>query len=240
MRLITWNCQGAFRKKAESILSYKPDILIVQESEHPDKCLFSSTNTTPTSFYWYGDSLNKGIGVYSYSDYKIELLTEFNSEFRYILPFRITGHGHTFLLFAIWAMSNKENYEARYIGQVWRAINHYSNLFTGSTILAGDFNSNKIWDKKKRIGNHSDVVQKLADIDIHSIYHNHFNSEQGKEEHPTFFLQRKQHKPYHIDYCFASKDFADRVKNIDIGTYEKWIGLSDHAPIIIDFEIDKR
>jgi exonuclease III len=237
MRLITWNCQGAFRKKADIILSYRPDILIVPESEHPDKLIFSDSNPKPNCFHWYGDTIHKGIGIYSYSDYKFELLTDFIPEFRYILPFHVTGHGQTFILFAIWAMSNKENYEARYIGQIWRAINHYSNLLGGSTILVGDFNSNKIWDYKKRVGSHSDVVHKLADSNIFSIYHNHFNFEQGQEEHPTFFLQRKQYKPYHIDYCFASADIIEKVKNIEIGTYEKWIGYSDHTPLIIDFSL---
>jgi exodeoxyribonuclease III len=36
MRLISWNCQGAFRKKADIIMAQRPDILVVQECEHPD------------------------------------------------------------------------------------------------------------------------------------------------------------------------------------------------------------
>jgi len=36
MRLIFWNCQGAFRKKADIIMAQRPDILVVQECEHPD------------------------------------------------------------------------------------------------------------------------------------------------------------------------------------------------------------
>lgn len=235
MRIITWNCQGAFRKKAEIILRFDPDILIVPESEHPDKLIFDETNPEPNCKHWYGDSPHKGIGIYSYTGYKFELLSEFNPEFRYILPFRVTGRGKIFILFAIWAMPNKENYEARYIGQVWNAINHYNHLFHGSIILIGDFNSNKIWDYKKRVGDHSSVVRKLAENKIHSVYHEHFNIEQGKEEHPTFFLQRKQSKPYHIDYCFASLDMMQKVKNIEIGNFENWIEHSDHTPLIVDF-----
>jgi exodeoxyribonuclease-3 len=234
MKLITWNCQGAFRKKADLILSHRPDILIVQECEHPDKLVFSSTSPKPTDSYWYGDSRNKGIGVYSYSDYKFELLSEFSPEFRYILPFRVTGYGHQFILFAIWAMSNKENYEARYIGQVWRAIHYYSGLFGDSTILVGDFNSNKIWDYKKKAGGHSDVVRKLADSNIQSIYHKHYGLEQGEERHPTLFLQRNQSKSYHIDYYFASKDILDKVKSVEVGAYQNWIAHSDHSPLMIE------
>jgi endonuclease/exonuclease/phosphatase family metal-dependent hydrolase len=133
-------------------------------------------------------------------------------------------------------MSNKENYYARYIGQVWLAIDYYADLLKGSTILVGDFNSNKIWDYKTRVGDHSDVVDKLADNNIQSIYHRHFDIEQGIEKHPTFFLQRKISKPYHIDYCFASGDFLDKVQNVAIGTYEEWSAYSDHAPMTIDFD----
>jgi|GEM_PF-3201181 hypothetical protein len=40
MKLITWNCNMASRKKAEFILAKKPDILIFPKSEHPDKLKF--------------------------------------------------------------------------------------------------------------------------------------------------------------------------------------------------------
>jgi len=237
MRLISWNCQGAFRKKADLILNQNPDILIVQECEHPDKYVFNSTNKKPDSTYWYGDSRHKGICIHSFNDYKFELLPIFNPKFRYILPFRMTRHGQSFTIFAIWAMSNKENHEARYIGQVWLAINYYADMLRGSTILIGDFNSNKIWDSKARVGDHSDVINKLADYNIESIYHKHFKMEQGQEKHPTFFLQRNLNKPYHIDYCFASADLLDKVRNVEIGSYENWIAHSDHSPLIVDFNI---
>ena len=119
MRLISWNCQGAFKKKADLILALHPDILVVQECEHPNRHFYNPTNKKPDSQYWYGDSKHKGICIHSFNDYKFELLQNFNPKFRYILPFRVTGHWQAFTLFAIWAMSNKENYNARYIGQVW-------------------------------------------------------------------------------------------------------------------------
>ena len=212
MRLITWNCQGAFRKKADFILALQPDILVIQECEHPDKLKFSSETLKPDSVYWYSDGGKKGVGIFSYSNYKFELLPEFNPEFRYVLPIQVTGNGQTFTLLAVWAMDNKEKREARYIGQVWLAINHYKDLLVSSTILIGDFNSNKIWDYKDRVGSHSDVVRYLASRDIHSVYHKHFNMEQGNEEHPTLYLYRNLEKPYHIYYCFSSADLLEKVK----------------------------
>ena len=237
MRLITWNCQGAFRKKADLILPLQPDILVIQECEHPDKLKFSQTNKEPNDFFWHGDNLHKGIGIFSYSDYKIDLLPEFNPQYKYILPLKVTGYGHSFTLLAVWAMDNKEDFRARYIGQIWLAINHYKNLMDGPTIVTGDFNSNKIWDHKDRVGTHSDVVANLEGKGIHSIYHIHYDMEQGKEKHPTFYLQKKVTKPYHIDYCFASTDLLDKVNTVEIGIYEDWKAHSDHLPLNIQFVI---
>ena len=235
MKIITWNCQGAFRKKADFLLPQRPDILVVQECEHPDKLLFSSTTQKPTDFYWHGDSTYKGIGVFSYSGFKFELLDIFNPEFRYILPLRVTRQGQTFTLFAIWAMNNKENRKARYIGQIWLAANYYADLLNSSTILIGDFNSNKIWDFKDRVSNHTDVVNKLAEKNIFSVYHKHFKQEQGKESQPTFFLHHNKNKPYHIDYCFASDDFIKRISDVKVGKHMDWCKHSDHTPLIVTF-----
>jgi exodeoxyribonuclease-3 len=237
MKLITWNCQGAYRKKADAILKWQPDILVVQECERPDKLVFNSTTIQPNDVYWHGDNVHKGLGIFSYSEYRFELLPVFKPEYRYILPIHVTGHGQKFTLLAIWAMDNKENRQARYIGQIWLAIRHYTKLLSGPVILTGDFNSNKIWDSKDRVGNHSDVVGVLAKKNILSLYHQHFGADQGKEKHPTFYLHRDKKKPYHLDYCFASSDFAGKLENVEIGTYKKWIALSDHTPINITFNI---
>ncbi len=236
MKLITWNCQGAFRKKADFILALQPDILVIQECEHPDKLKFNPTTPKPNDMYWYSDGGKKGLGIFSYSNYKFELLPDFNPKFRYILPFRVTGNGQSFTLIAVWAMSNKENYNARYIGQVWLAINYYTSLIVDSTIVIGDFNSNKIWDQKERVGNHSDVVAFLAEKNILSSYHEYLNMKQGEEQHPTFFLQKNKNKPYHIDYCFASKNFITKIKHLEVGHFDFWKSYSDHAPLEIDFD----
>ena len=237
MKIITWNCQGAFRKKAEVILALQPDILIIQECEHLDKLVFNSKIQQPNHFLWFGDNKNKGLGIFSYGDYKFELLEEYNPDFKIVIPILVSKEQFSFTLFAIWA-NNPIDKDNRYIEQVWNAINNYDNLITkDKIILTGDFNSNKIWDRKHRIGNHSAVVDKLANKNIFSIYHNHLQEDQGKESIPTFYLQRNKNKPYHIDYCFASEDILNKLINFEIGTYENWISHSDHSPLIVDFNL---
>ena len=239
MKIIKWNSQGAFRKKNEKILSLNPDILIVSECENEDKLKFGKLTPKPNDFFWYGDSSNKGIGIFSYSDYQFELLKEFNPKYRYVIPLKVTGKNTSFVLFAIWAMDNKENREARYIGQIWLAINYYSDfLLNDNSILIGDFNSNKIWDYKDRVGNHSDVVKKLKEKTIFSLYHEKEKLEHGNEKHPTFYMYRKIEKPYHIDYCFASQRIIGNGFDFSVGKSKDWIELSDHTPILV--EINER
>jgi exodeoxyribonuclease III len=236
MKLITWNCQGAFRKKIDTILTHRPDILVIQECEHPDKLLFSSMTLPPNDFLWFGDNNHKGLGIFSFSDFKFQILDQ-STDFKTIIPISVTGGQLNFNLFAIWA-NNPSDRDNQYIGQVWKAINYYDQLLGDKiSILTGDFNSNKIWDRKHGLKNHSAVVDRLADKDIFSIYHKHLNQEQGKENHPTFFLQRNRNKPYHIDYCFVSVDIYDKFQNLEIGTYENWIAYSDHVPLIVSFDL---
>jgi exonuclease III len=227
----------AFRKKASFILEYNPDILIVPECEHPDKLIFSKSTPIPNDIFWFGENQNKGLGVFSYSNYKIKLLEIHNPKFKTILPLSITNGIFDFTLFAIWA-NNPGDKDGQYITQIWKAINFYDSLLLNTkTILAGDFNSNTIWDKPKREGNHSTVVHKLEQKKIYSTYHKFYNQIQGKEKHPTLFLHRHLDKPYHIDYCFASADFIDKLKNVEVGKYNDWTEHSDHKPLIVSFNL---
>lgn len=166
MKIISWNCQGAFRKKNDLVLRLNPDLVIVTECENPQRLKFGELTPTPLSYYWYGSNQNKGIAILSYSDYKVEVLDAFNPAFRYVIPIRCESKINSFLLFAIWAMEDKDNRRRSYVGQIWEAINHYAHLLNGDTVLVGDFNSNSIWDLKSRVGNHSDVVHTALALEV--------------------------------------------------------------------------
>jgi exonuclease III len=226
----------AFRKKAEFILAQKPDILVIPECECPDKLKFNSDIPVPTDILWYGTNKNKGLGVFSYSSLRFKLLEDHQPDFKTILPIAVTGGKVDFTLLAIWA-NNPEDIDP-YIGQIWKSINHYDNLLSGKNIiLIGDFNSNTIWDKKHRGGDHTTVVEFLKRKDIHSTYHEFFGAVQGKEENSTLFMYRHENKPHHIDYCFASSYFMKKLKDVSVGNYRDWKEYSDHTPLIITFDL---
>jgi exodeoxyribonuclease-3 len=233
MKLITWNCQMAFRRKAHLIELEQPDILIIPECEHPDKLL--TLNLKPASVLWYGANKNKGLAVFSFGSYRLSSMTVHNPDLKLICPIEVTSGEIDFILFAVWA-NNPQDRDYQYIGQVWKAILYYDLLLkTEKIIIAGDFNSNVIWDKLHRKASHTMMVEKLESIEIFSTYHKHHNQIQGTEVHPTFHLYRHENKPYHIDYCFASTFFMKRLLNVKIGAYNDWTKHSDHIPLIVNF-----
>jgi exonuclease III len=225
----------AYRRKANLLLAHKPDIVVIPECEHPDRLRFDTKVLLPTDIFWFGNNQHKGLGVFSYSDYKFELNNVHDPRFRTILPLTVKNKDQQFNLFAIWA-NNPGDRGFQYVGQIWKAINFYSELLNNErTILAGDFNSNTIWDKPRREGNHSAVVDFLARKEIHSTYHKFHDQIQGKEKHDTWFMYRHKNKPYHLDYCFASDDLINKLSDVEIGGHRKWCKHSDHTPLIVTF-----
>ncbi len=226
----------AFRKKADAILAHNPDILIVPECEHPEKLNFSTNIPKPNDTVWFGKNHHKGLGIFSYSDFRFKILGTHNPKLQMFIPIAVTKGGFDFTLYAVWA-NNPTDRDGQYITQVWKAIHHYDKWITNKqTILIGDFNSNTIWDKPRREGNHSTVVEHLENKGIYSVYHRYFKQLQGKEQHPTLYMYRHQDKPYHIDYCFASKDIVNKLQSVEIGEYDFWMKYSDHVPVIVTFD----
>ena len=225
----------AFRKKGQLIQIEQPDILIVPECEHPDELI--SLNLNATSTLWHGTNRNKGLAVFSFGEYSLSLMDIHNGDIKIVCPISVTGGKIDFTLLAVWTQKTKDR-DYRHIGQVWKAIHFYEEILTGKkVIIAGDFNSNAIWDKKHHLASHSMTVKKLSELEIHSVYHNHFSQPQGKEIHPTFYLYRHENKPYHIDYCFVSRYFMERLTTVEVGEYENWKAYSDHSPLIVNFGI---
>lgn len=217
----------AFRIKLNYVHEFNPDIIVVPESEN--------FGNQTSHRLWFGENRNKGIGIFSYFDYKIELNPDYNPRFRYIIPVIAKGP-ITFNLLAIWAMNDSVDVRKRYIGQVWLAINYYKELLKQPFIIIGDFNWNKIWDSKPSYplyGNLTDIINILQDNKIKSAYHSFYGEEFGKETKPTLFMHHNKNKPYHVDYCFASKNF--KLKNVEIGEYADWAKKSDHMPLMITF-----
>jgi endonuclease/exonuclease/phosphatase family metal-dependent hydrolase len=248
MRIVSWNCkaippydrEGFVENKAKYIEKYNADIYIIQECTKYD---IEKLKDFKKNSIWYGDNVDSKYGIGVFSDlYEIELLHNHNSEFRYIVPYKVFDKNNEFILFAVWTKDkDKNNKKLEYTEQMWRAINFdgYKNYLSGSVILIGDFNSNNYWDKEyftKKLHSHKDIINKLKEYNIESVYHKYYNCENSNEKEPTLLWQMDVNKKYHIDYCFASNNF--KIKNVKIGDLKEWeeTKYSDHCPLIIEFE----
>jgi exonuclease III len=235
MKIVTWNCNGALRNKFEHLSELNADLYIIQECENPEFAKHHNYISWSGNFLWKGENKNKGIGIFAKKSTTIVPLnwsdTFKDHTVRHFLPCMVNND---FQLLNIWTSQNKSP-NFGYIGQFWKYLEVNKSKFK-KIILAGDLNSNMIWDEWDRWWNHSDVVSDLSKMEINSLYHRFYNEEQGAESKPTFFLQRNQLKPYHIDYIFASIEFQQNLAKVDIGNIEKWLNYSDHLPIICEFE----
>jgi endonuclease/exonuclease/phosphatase family metal-dependent hydrolase len=234
VNIVTWNCNGAFRKKYQMIASLHPDICVIQECENPNHVQDREFSDWARNCLWVGQNKHKGLGIFAVDSISLEQLNWQTRDVEFFLPCRVQSK---FTIVGVWACKGSgKSYS--YIGQVWQFLNkNLDHVSKGDVLLAGDFNSNAIWDKKRREGNHSDVVNMLDQAGISSLYHSSNMVPHGTEDEATFFLYRNPEKPYHIDYIFGSNGFRDNLASIQIGDLGTWLQKSDHLPMVAEFSI---
>lgn len=107
MRIVTWNCNGALRKKFENLLSFKADIYIIQECENPEETLHNAYKEWAENYLWIGDTKHKGIGVFASKSVKLSRLDWSNTykdhDVKHFLPCSINDD---FNLLAVWTHQN--------------------------------------------------------------------------------------------------------------------------------------
>jgi len=229
MRIIGWNCNMAFKNKAEIILRFNPDILVVSECE--------KIGEQTSNFLWFGDNINKGLGIFSYFNYTIELHELYNDQFKYVVPIKVKGP-FNFNLFAVWT-KQVDDKSKEYVGQLNLALDYYEKILNEPTIIIGDFNMDKKIEIKYKYKDPARITSLwtfLKKKNIESTYHQYFDEELGGETKPTLFQWRKLAKPFHNDYCFASNNFIDKLSEVFVGEYVNWKIYSDHMPIIVTFK----
>ena len=221
MRIASWNCNGKFREKFKEIKQINADIYVIQECENPKATNNSDYKSFAENYIWTGQNKSKGLGVFA----KKSISIRNNNWNTYCLKnFLSVKINDAFDLIAVWAC--KPYIEEYYIYQ-----NINLEKYKQSTIVIGDFNSNKIWDKNYGERNHSKVVEELSNIGLNSAYHSIYKENQGEETFKTFYLYRHQDKGFHIDHCFICKS---NIKSYSIEATEPWLQFSDHIPVILE------
>lgn len=229
MRLTTWNCQMGFARKASALFLGNPDIAVIQECSRKDA---ESIYAEQYSGLWFGSNPTKGLAVFSSDAWTLRPFGAPKHE--WVTAVEVTGP-ESFTLVAVWACAVKGNRRESYVGVIHKALEMHPEWFErGPVVMAGDFNSNSVFDRNRPVTNHSALVARLRAYGLVSAYHAHYKENQGQESTPTFHLYRKTDITFHLDYIFMPQAWLRRLKDFELGNYEEWGCLSDHCPLTID------
>lgn len=225
MRIVSWNCNLKLRSKFDKIEEFKPDILVVQECEKLPKDYFPNAH-----YLWVGRNDRKGLGVIIFGS-SGKIYDKYNENLIEFLPVE-TDFGS---ILGVWAFNHRarKRFGEGVKGHILPAIDYYASFIDNKKVLGviGDFNNSVIWDKPKSELTFKNAITKFESFGLQSAYH-HLNSENfGEEALGTLFHMKNRNKKYHIDYMFLRN-----ATSISVGSYENWIELSDHVPVIVDIQ----
>ena len=226
MKIISWNCSQALRKKFPLLQKYNADIIVCQESEKLESDFFKGYH-----YQWTGKNIHKGIGVLT-KKYPYSISKELNDNFIFYLP----ANFNDFNLMNVWTHTKADKFGPDANGNIIDALNFYKDWIASKNkaIIVGDFNNSLVFDQKYNwTAKFVDIKNYLYNLNFTSAYHSIFDEEFGKESKATLFLTKNLNKKYHIDYAFIR---GFKIKNIEVGDYSDWIKHSDHMPLIIDIE----
>jgi exodeoxyribonuclease III len=164
----------ALDRKVDVLLDLAPDIAIVCECAEPARLrLRSRSRWMQGDPVWIGRNPHKGFAVFAFNGYAVRLAESYHPALRYVAPVHIGGPTECNLL-AVWAQNaSAGGIRKHQLGPLRRALSRYKG-FLGErpAVVAGDLNSNTIWDKPGWRINHSTKVRILEEsFGLVSAYH---------------------------------------------------------------------
>jgi len=239
MRLVAWNCNGGFHRKSDALAALAPDVAILSECANLDTLHRKAPGFAPTDALWMGDNPHRGLAVFSFGRYRLSRARSHDPTITYALPVRVRGAA-TFNLVALWAHYHRLPLRHATPGPTLRALQAYRGFLRQlPSILAGDLNNHVRWDKPGKASNHADAMAALDGLGMVSAYHAFHGLAPGSEQHPTLYWRNRTEggPTYHIDYAFVPTGSLAALRSVAVGGYADWIatGLSDHAPLILEF-----
>jgi endonuclease/exonuclease/phosphatase family metal-dependent hydrolase len=225
LRLIAWNCHhGTLNTRLEELAALAPAIVFLQEVT-PSEALPSSGQRLTRRI-----GSRKGIALASlHADYHLEELRLRANRGRAVVGAAVSGPV-SFTALGIWSQG------PRYVDDVLRTLTAYRHVLrSGPAVVMGDLNSGtNLNTKQSPSRGHSRILAALAELGLVSAYHAFYGVEHGHETHPTYRHQRNPSKPWHIDFCFVPRDWAERLTSVQVIDGPEWAATSDHLPLKVE------
>jgi len=244
MRIVTYNMQHD-KKSTDNwsaiLEATVPDILLAQESLRPDQCQRPLLEETwsekvvrvPVEGQHWGSS------VYIKSQPPRQLnLPEFRG---WVVGVELENHplaltGKRVRVFSLHAPTEKNRKYHRIVGEILDMLRDHRDGF--DVVIGGDFNLTVSQRHETE-----DRKNKKVNLEIQARLREHFgliNCWQTK--HPdtplvqTLRWEKDPIPPYHCDGIFVPESWASRLTSCEVLTEDKWVGLSDHNPIVAEFK----
>jgi hypothetical protein len=222
-----------FHKKLNELLSLRPDLLILPECAEPDILRQKAPHFAFSDCEWSGTNRNKGLGVFSFGGLSLRRHHSWERRFHLFLPVEVRGSS-TMNLLAVWAFNHRGTAAVTTL----EALSYYRPFLSSHAgLVAGDFNSNVIWDRTGNPNGFAAVDAALRELGLASAYHATTKAPLGKEPHGTLFFLKRVAQPYHIDYIYLPQPAA-ATASVTLGQPADWLALSDHVPLVADFSAD--
>jgi exonuclease III len=238
MRIVSWNCNMALHEKFDKVAALAPDVAILAECADLQRLQIKSPRIS-TNAVWVGKNPNKGLGVFAFGSYRVRRHESYDDSINWFLPVEVDGPARLNIL-AVWAKYYPADKRIHQPGPTIRALGHYRTFLSAQpALIAGDFNNNVEWDRRRHASNHRTMLELSASMGFFSAYHSFSGEEQGRETTPTLHWKTKERdaNTYHIDYCLAPDCWRGRIKSVSVGKYDEWIRSSDHMPLVIDVDL---
>ena len=91
MRILSWNCNGALRRKLAHLQSLQADVYIIQLCEDPCRSIDVAYQEWGRGALWAGGNKNKGLGVFS-QRLRLQALDWLRNDLELFLPFKADDH----------------------------------------------------------------------------------------------------------------------------------------------------
>ena len=225
MRIVTWNCNQALRKKLGPLLDLNPDVAVIQECER------SVQPPSGYSFFWHGLNPNKGLGILSKTPIA-PLNHPLCERSAFFLPVYLPELD--LRLLAAWAFNHRaERFNPLRTGMALEAVEQLKDwLMNTRSAVVGDFNNNVSWDKPRKPNNFRDISDRLAVLGLKSAYHVSTGEAFGEESEMTHYWRKSDKTRFHIDYCFLHESLGS--VSVQVPAFESWRPFSDHVPVLTE------
>lgn len=225
LRILAWNAARNFQKGKDEILALSPDVLIVSECRRRDL-----DGLVPSTKVVWREGSDRGVVIVALTDATVREGPKVGAKL--IATAILEFPRFAINVVGVCAQKGARSYAESTLSAAEELTAWMEERLT---FWGGDFNQSQRF--RRAVGhNFQDTHRALEERGLESCYHAISGESFGAETRATYFRYKRSDSGFHIDYIYAPVGAA---RKCDIGSFISWVqtGISDHVPIVADFEI---